>query len=48
VDAARVLEQMGDQGRLDGGDEVYRQLEIFSRLLLDEIRATRESKVWKS
>ena len=48
VDAARVLEQMGDQGQLDGGDEVYRQLEIFSRLLIDEIRATRDSKVWKS
>ena len=48
VDAARVLEQMGDQGTLDGGDAVYRQLEIFSRLLMDEIRLTRESKVWKS
>lgn len=48
VDAARVLEQMGDQEKLEGGEPVYRQLEIFSRLLLDEIRLTRESKVWKS
>jgi HPt (histidine-containing phosphotransfer) domain-containing protein len=48
VDAARRLEQMGDEGRLDGGDAVYRELEIYSRLLIDEIRANREAKVWKS
>jgi HPt (histidine-containing phosphotransfer) domain-containing protein len=48
VDTARRLEQMGDEGRLDDGDAVYRQLEIFSRVLIDEIRATRETKIWKS
>jgi HPt (histidine-containing phosphotransfer) domain-containing protein len=48
VDAARRLEQMGDEGRLEGADAVFRQLEIFSRLLLHEIRAARETKIWKS
>jgi len=48
VDAARMLEQMGEQARLEGADAVYYQLEIFSRLLLDEIRATREGQIWKS
>lgn len=48
VDAARALEQMGEKGRLAATESVYRQLEIASRLLMDEIRATRESKVWKS
>ena len=48
VDAARVLERMGDEGRLDGSETVYRQLEVFSHLLIQEIRATRESQVWKS
>jgi HPt (histidine-containing phosphotransfer) domain-containing protein len=48
VDAARRLEQMGDEGCLEGADGVFRELEIFSRLLIDEIRATRETKIWKS
>ena len=48
VDAARKLEQMGDEGRLDGADPVFRELEVFSRILIDEIRATRETKIWKS
>jgi HPt (histidine-containing phosphotransfer) domain-containing protein len=48
VDAARRLEQMGDQGRLEGSDAVFRELEVFSRILIDEIRATRETKIWKS
>jgi HPt (histidine-containing phosphotransfer) domain-containing protein len=48
VAAARRLEQMGDDGTLDGGDAVYRELEICSRLLIDEIRAVRESPTWKS
>ena len=48
VHTARVLEQMADKGKLEGGEAVYRQLEIFSRLLIDEIRTTREGKVWKS
>jgi HPt (histidine-containing phosphotransfer) domain-containing protein len=48
VDAARRLEQMGDEGRLEGSDAVFRELEVFSRILIDEIRATRETKIWKS
>lgn len=48
VDAARRLEQMGDEGRLEGADAVFRELEVFSRILIDEIRATRETKIWKS
>jgi HPt (histidine-containing phosphotransfer) domain-containing protein len=48
VDAARRLEQMGDEGCLDGSDAVFRELEIFSRILIDEIRANRETPVWKS
>ena len=48
VDAARRLEQMGDQGRLEGTDAVFHELEVFSRILIDEIRATRETKIWKS
>ena len=48
VDAARRLEQMGDQARLEGADGVFRELEIYSRVLLDEIRATRETTIWKS
>jgi HPt (histidine-containing phosphotransfer) domain-containing protein len=48
VDASRSLEQMAERGTFDGADAILRQLEIFSRLLLDEVRATRERKVWKS
>ena len=45
VDAARRLEQMGDADRLDGSAAVFRELEMFSRLLLEEIRATRETTI---
>ena len=48
VAAARVLEQMGETANLDGGDAVLRELEIVSRLLLDEVRAVRGVRVWKS
>jgi HPt (histidine-containing phosphotransfer) domain-containing protein len=48
VDAARRLEQVGHEGNFDGADAFLRDLEIFGRLLIDEIRATRETKVWKS
>ncbi len=48
VDAARRLEQMGDEGSLEGADAVFRELEIYSRVLIDEIRSTRETKIWKS
>ena len=48
VDAARRLEQIGDEGGFDGADAVFRELEVFSRVLLDEVRATRETKIWKS
>jgi HPt (histidine-containing phosphotransfer) domain-containing protein len=48
VDAARLLEQMGDEDRLEGSDAVFKRLEVFSDLLLEEIRATRERQTWKS
>jgi HPt (histidine-containing phosphotransfer) domain-containing protein len=48
VAAARALEQMGDTANLEGGEAVMRELEIVSRLLLDEVRAARGVKVWKS
>lgn len=48
VDAARRLEQMGDDHALEGSAAVLRELEIFSRILIDEIRLTRGSTVWKS
>jgi HPt (histidine-containing phosphotransfer) domain-containing protein len=48
VDAARRLEQMGGEGRLEGADAAFHELEVFSRLLIDEIRSTREATIWKS